>query len=82
MRLDGAGCLQDDDGAAQVGACSSTYATPWCERGCGHWGLLAVAPDAQGSGVASALVQVMLAPLPIDARRRLRRLALRTPSPQ
>ena len=45
-----------DDGVL-VGACSSTYQPPWCEEGCGHWGLVAVAPEAQGGGVASALVR-------------------------
>ena len=40
-----------------VGCCSSTLFTPWCAPGCGHWGLLVVDPAAQGSGVASALVQ-------------------------
>ena len=39
-----------------VGACSSTLYVPWCGPGTGHWGLLAVAPEAQGCGVASALV--------------------------
>jgi len=39
-----------------VGCCSSTLQTPWCPAGCGHWGLLAVDPAAQGTGVASALV--------------------------
>ena len=39
-----------------VGCCSSTLQTPWCPRGCGHWGLLVVDVEAQGSGVASALV--------------------------
>ena len=36
--------------------CSSTLQTPWCPSGCGHWGLLVVAVEAQGTGVASALV--------------------------
>lgn len=40
-----------------VGICSSTRQTPWCPRGCGHWGLLAVKVAAQGTGVASALVR-------------------------
>lgn len=40
-----------------VGCCSSTLFTPWCEPGCGHWGLLAVDVDHQGSGVATALVK-------------------------
>lgn len=39
-----------------VGCCSSTLQTPWCPRGCGHWGLLVVAVEAQGTGVGSALV--------------------------
>ena len=39
-----------------VGCCSSTLHTPWCEPGCGHWGLLVVDVDAQGTGVATALV--------------------------
>lgn len=39
-----------------VGCCSSTLHVPWCGPGCGHWGLLAVLPDAQRMGVASALV--------------------------
>ena len=39
-----------------VGCCSSTLHVPWAGPGCGHWGLLAVLPEAQGLGVASALV--------------------------
>ena len=39
-----------------VGCCSSTIQTPWCPAGCGHWGLLVAAVEAQGTGVASALV--------------------------
>ena len=39
-----------------VGCCSSTIQTPWCPSGCGHWGLLVVDVEAQGTGVASALV--------------------------
>ena len=39
-----------------VGCCSSTLAVGWAPQGCGHWGLLAVDPKAQGSGVARALV--------------------------
>jgi ribosomal protein S18 acetylase RimI-like enzyme len=39
-----------------VGCCSSTTHTPWCGPGTGHWGLLAVDPEARGTGVASALV--------------------------
>lgn len=41
-----------------VGACSSTFQPPWTEEGCGHWGLLSVAPAHQGTGVASALIRV------------------------
>jgi GNAT superfamily N-acetyltransferase len=40
-----------------VGICSSTYQPPWCEEGCGHWGLVVVDVSAQGTGVASALVR-------------------------
>ena len=40
-----------------VGACSSTYSPPWTPENCGHWGILSVHPDAQSSGVASALVR-------------------------
>eukprot|EP00962_Isochrysis_galbana_P019758 scaffold5756_cov123-Isochrysis_galbana.AAC.4 len=40
-----------------VGACSSTFQPPWTPAGCGHWGLLSVLPEAQGTGVASALVR-------------------------
>mmetsp|Transcript_12567 Transcript_12567/g.28399 ORF Transcript_12567/g.28399 Transcript_12567/m.28399 type:complete len:200 (-) Transcript_12567:87-686(-) len=40
-----------------VGCVSSTYSVPWTQEGCGHWGLLAVSPAAQGCGVASALVE-------------------------
>ena len=43
-------------GEQLVGACSSTYQPPWTPEGRGHWGLVAVAPEAQGTGVASALV--------------------------
>ena len=43
-------------GGAIVGCCSSTLHTPWTGPGCGHWGLLAVDPEAQGMGVATALV--------------------------
>ena len=39
-----------------VGCCSSTLCVGWVPRGCGHWGLLSVAQEAQGTGVASALV--------------------------
>lgn len=45
-----------DDGEL-VGCMSSTFQPPWCEQGCGHWGLLAVHPDHQSQGVASALVR-------------------------
>ena len=49
---------RDVEGVATfVGCCSSTLTTPWTPHGCGHWGLLAVAPEAQGTGVASALVR-------------------------
>jgi len=44
------------DGRA-VGCMSSSLTTPWTPTGCGHWGFLVVAVDAQGTGVASALVQ-------------------------
>ena len=40
-----------------LGACSSTYQPPWTPEGCGHWGLLSVIPEAQSTGVASALVR-------------------------
>lgn len=40
-----------------VGCCSSTLQPPWTQPGCGHWGLLVVAAEAQGTGVASALVR-------------------------
>eukprot|EP00971_Amphidinium_carterae_P203875 4046081-Amphidinium_carterae.1 len=48
-----------------VGCCSSTLQPPWTGSGCGHWGVLvpysapgalAVDPDYQGKGIASALV--------------------------
>eukprot|EP00435_Cladocopium_sp_Y103_P018053 s2620_g4.t1 len=39
-----------------LGCCSSTLQPPWTPRSCGHWGLLSVHPDAQGTGVASALI--------------------------
>merc|ERR1719458_2252410 len=42
------------DGAV-VGCCSSTTNVQWGSGG-GHWGALAVDPDVQGRGVASALV--------------------------
>jgi GNAT superfamily N-acetyltransferase len=44
-------------GGELVGACSSTLQPPWTEEGCGHWGLMAVDPCAQGTGVASTLVR-------------------------
>ena len=49
----------DDENGSEtlVGCCSSTKQTPWCPRGCGHWGLLVVDVDAQGTGVASTLVR-------------------------
>eukprot|EP00438_Fugacium_kawagutii_P008310 Skav206333 [mRNA] locus=scaffold1420:308203:314882:- [translate_table: standard] len=40
-----------------LGCCSSTLQPPWTPRNCGHWGLLSVHPDAQGTGVASALIE-------------------------
>lgn len=43
-------------GGQLVGCCSSTRHTPWTPSGCGHWGLLVVAVEAQGTGVATALV--------------------------
>mmetsp|Transcript_46255 Transcript_46255/g.100561 ORF Transcript_46255/g.100561 Transcript_46255/m.100561 type:complete len:265 (+) Transcript_46255:59-853(+) len=39
-----------------VGCMSSTFQPPWTEEGCGHWGLLVVAVEMQGKGVASQLV--------------------------
>lgn len=39
-----------------VGCCSSTIQPPFTCFGCGHWGLMAVDPKAQGCGVGSALV--------------------------
>ena len=44
-------------GGTIVGCCSSTLQPPWTPSGCGHWGLLVVALEAQGSGVAAALVR-------------------------
>ena len=46
-----------------VGCASSTFSPGWTPEGCGHWGLLAVDPSHQNSGVATALV--------IAAERRL-----------
>ncbi|CAE7928883.1 unnamed protein product, partial [Symbiodinium necroappetens] len=43
-------------GKQLVGCCSSTLQPPWTPRSCGHWGLLSVLPEAQGTGVASALI--------------------------
>ncbi|CAE7324606.1 unnamed protein product [Symbiodinium sp. CCMP2456] len=43
-------------GKQLVGCCSSTLQPPWTPRSCGHWGLLSVHPEAQGTGVASALI--------------------------
>lgn len=43
-------------GEELVGCASSTYDPGWTPEGCGHWGLLAVDPKAQGKGVATALV--------------------------
>eukprot|EP00927_Polykrikos_kofoidii_P052710 TRINITY_DN46631_c0_g1_i1.p1 TRINITY_DN46631_c0_g1~~TRINITY_DN46631_c0_g1_i1.p1 ORF type:complete len:208 (-),score=32.53 TRINITY_DN46631_c0_g1_i1:175-798(-) len=40
-----------------VGCVSSTFQPPWTSKGCGHWGLLVVDKAAQGTGVASALVE-------------------------
>lgn len=39
-----------------VGCASSTFSPGWTPEGCGHWGLLAVDPAHQKSGVATALV--------------------------
>jgi len=50
-------------GEALVGCASSTFSPGWTPEGCGHWGLLAVDPEYQGAGVATALV--------IAAERRL-----------
>ena len=44
------------DPDALVGCCSSTIDVPWCNAGCGHWGLLVVGANAQGRGVGRALV--------------------------
>lgn len=38
--------FKKDDGTL-VGCMSSTFQPPWTERGCGHWGLLAVHPQHQ-----------------------------------
>mmetsp|Transcript_21793 Transcript_21793/g.72194 ORF Transcript_21793/g.72194 Transcript_21793/m.72194 type:complete len:210 (-) Transcript_21793:148-777(-) len=46
---------QCDGGTEVVGCCSSTLCTGWTPWGCGHWGLMAVRPDMQGRGIASAL---------------------------
>eukprot|EP00966_Prymnesium_polylepis_P148247 3424522-Prymnesium_polylepis.1 len=43
-------------GERLVGCCSSTFQPPWTPEGCGHWGLVVVRLEAQGTGVASALV--------------------------
>merc|ERR1719326_1060921 len=43
-------------GDAVVGCASSSLAPSWTVPGCGHWGLLAVAEETQGRGVATALV--------------------------
>ena len=43
-------------GGTIVGCCSSTLQVPWCDDGCGHWGLLTVAEEARGEGVGTALV--------------------------
>ncbi|KAL1526515.1 hypothetical protein AB1Y20_015225 [Prymnesium parvum] len=45
-----------DDAPTLVGCCSSTVQPMWTEYGCGHWGLMVVAPAFQGSGVGSLLV--------------------------
>eukprot|EP01050_Picozoa_sp_SAG11_P015455 SAG11_NODE_2006_length_3928_cov_7.941499_1_plen_285_part_00 len=49
-------CPTGEAGEELLGICSSTFAVPWCESGCGHWGLLAVSPAAQGRGVGRKLV--------------------------
>merc|ERR1719188_1859377 len=36
---------------------SSTFQPPWTGRGCGHRGLLVVAQECQGQGIASVLVE-------------------------
>jgi len=43
-------------GQELVGCASSTFSPGWTPDGCGHWGLLAVDPAHQKSGVATALV--------------------------
>lgn len=48
--------MAPEESAVLVGCCSSTVQPPWTERGCGHWGLLVVAKEYQGSGVGSLLV--------------------------
>ena len=57
------------DVGALVGCCSSTIDVPWCHEGCGHWGLLVVETNAQGTGVGRALVAA--------AEQRLSRAGLR-----
>jgi GNAT superfamily N-acetyltransferase len=44
-------------GDTLVGCCSSTFQPPWTPEGCGHWGLLVVDSAAQGTGVASAIIE-------------------------
>jgi GNAT superfamily N-acetyltransferase len=44
-------------GSSLVGCISSTLAPGWTSAGCGHWGLLAALPAAQGTGVGRALIQ-------------------------
>jgi len=43
-------------GEQLVGCASSTFSPGWTPEGCGHWGLLAVDPAHQKSGIATALV--------------------------
>lgn len=52
-----------------LGACSSTIQAPWTSQGCGHWGLLSVDPAAQGTGVASALVNAAERRLILSGRK-------------
>ena len=54
-----------------VGCCSSTLFTPWCEPGCGHWGLLAVGVSHQGGGVAAALVEAAERRLATEGMRKV-----------